>query len=147
MLEGQRQARIVLGEDADTRGVSAPRVAREEGEIVAKGTKTEKKDREQLEYERLSALYQNIPANKRALVDGLLWQAARLRVSLDDLYADIKEHGNTEMFKQANDGVEFPRERPESKIFAIRDKSYLSIIKKLDELLPAQEVKSGFSKL
>lgn len=114
---------------------------------MAKGTKTEKKDREQLEYERLSALYQNIPANKRALVDGLLWQAARLRVSLDDLYADIKEHGNTEMFKQANDGVEFPRERPESKIFAIRDKSYLSIIKKLDELLPAQEVKSGFSKL
>lgn len=120
-----------------------------------KSTKTEtksvkpvEKNREQAEYERLSVLYQNIPANKRALVDGLLWQAARLRVSLDDLYADLQVNGNTEMFKQANDGVEFPRERPESKIFATRDKSYLSIIKKLDELLPsAQEVKSGFSKL
>ena len=106
-----------------------------------------KKSREQVEYERLAALYEKIPANKRSLVEGLLWEAARLRVSLDDLWEDIKANGNTEMFKQANDGVEFPRERPESKIFAIRDKSYLSIIKKLDELLPAQEVKSGFSKL
>lgn len=105
------------------------------------------KSREQKEYDRLSELYIRIPANKRALVDGLLWQAARLRVSLDDLYEDLKKNGNTEMFKQANDGVEFPRERPESKIFATRDKSYLAIIKKLDELLPVQEVKSGFSKL
>jgi hypothetical protein len=48
------------------------------------------------------------------------------------------------MFKQANDGVEFPRERPESKIFAIRDKNYLAIIKKLDELLPAQVQKADF---
>lgn len=109
--------------------------------------KAVKKSREQEEYDRLSVLYQKIPSNKRALVDGLLWQAARLRVSLDDLYADIQKNGNTEMFKQANDGVEFPRERPESKIFATRDKSYLAIIKKLDELLPMQEVKSGFAKL
>ena len=114
---------------------------------AVKKIKAVAKTREQTEYDRLSVLYQNIPSNKRALVDGLVWQAARLRVSLDDLYADLQKNGNTEMFKQANDGVEFPRERPESKIFATRDKSYLSIIKKLDELLPVQEVKSGFAKL
>ena len=114
---------------------------------AVKKIKAVAKTREQTEYDRLSVLYQNIPSNKRALVDGLLLQAARLRVSLDDLYADLQKNGNTEMFKQANDGVEFPRERPESKIFATRDKSYLSIIKKLDELLPVQEVKSGFAKL
>lgn len=114
---------------------------------MARTTKAKKTDRELVEYERLSVLYQNIPANKRALVDGLIWQAARLRVSLDDLYEDIKKNGNTELFKQANDGVEFPRERPESKIFTTRDKNYLAIIKKLDELLPVQEVKTGFSKL
>lgn len=117
-----------------------------------KKTSTKKKkaaevSREKKEYDRLSVLYAKIPANKRALCDGLIWQAARLRVSLDDLYEDLRVNGNTEMFKQANDGVEFPRERPESKIFATRDKNYLAIIKKLDELLPLQEVKSGFSKL
>ena len=115
--------------------------------MTVKRTKTTTKDREQAEYDRIAVLYQDIPANKRVLVDGLLWQAARLRVSLDDLYEDLKKNGNTEMFKQANDGVEFPRERPESKIFATRDKSYLAIIKKLDELLPAQKKPSGFSKL
>lgn len=112
-----------------------------------KKSEAAKVSREENEYNRLSALYAKIPENKRALVDGLIWQAARLRVSLDDLYEDLRVNGNTEMFKQANDGVEFPRERPESKIFATRDKNYLAIIKKLDELLPAQEVKSGFSKL
>lgn len=115
--------------------------------MATKKPKPTEKSREQIEYDRLSLLYQRIPANKRELVDGLIVQAARLRVSLDDLWEDIQKNGNTEMFKQANDGVEFPRERPESKIFAVRDKSYLAIIKKLDELLPAQEVKSGFSKL
>jgi len=117
------------------------------GEMATKKTKSTAKSREQAEYDRLSELYQNIPKNKRKLVDGLIVQAARLRVSLDDLWEDLQKNGNTEMFQQKYDGVTFPRERPESKIFAIRDKSYLSIIKKLDELLPAQEVKSGFSKL
>lgn len=102
------------------------------------------KSREQKEYERLNVLYSKIPANKRELVEGLLWQAARLRVSLDDLWADLQKNGNTEMFKQKNDGVEFPRERPESKIFANRDKNYLAIIRKLDELLPAQDNRVGF---
>ena len=114
---------------------------------MARKAKAPRTNRELEEYERLSVLYQSIPANKRALVDGLIWPAARLRVSLDDLYEDIKKNGNTELFKQANDGVEFPRERPESKIFTTRDKNYLAIIKKLDELLPVQEVTTGFSKL
>lgn len=105
------------------------------------------KSREEVEFDRLSKLYADIPVNKRALVDGLLVQAARLRVSLDDLWKDIQESGNCEMFQQKNDGVEFVRERPESKIFTARDKNYLAIIKKLDEMLPAKEQKTGFSKL
>ena len=103
-----------------------------------------KKSREQIEYERLNVLYAKIPSNKRELVEGLIWQAARLRVSLDDLWDDLQKNGNTEMFKQKNDGVEFPRERPESKIFANRDKNYLAIIRKLDELLPAQDNRVDF---
>jgi hypothetical protein len=94
---------------------------------------------EKQEYERLSALYSGIPANKRALVDGLIRQAARLRVSLDILWEDVMKNGSTEMFQQKNDGVEFLRERPESKVFTARDKNYLAIIRKLDELLPASD--------
>lgn len=104
-------------------------------------------NKEKEEYERLSKLYANIPENKKKLVEGLLVQAARLRISLDELWKDLKANGNTEPFKQNADGVEFQRERPESKIFIARDKNYLAIIKKLDEMLPAEETKSGLSKL
>ena len=97
------------------------------------------KKREQEEFDRLVELYKDIPANKRALVEGLIRQAARLRASLDVLWEDIVKNGNTEMFQQKNDGVEFLRERPESKVFTARDKNYLAIIKKLDELLPASK--------
>ena len=69
--------------------------------MATKKSESTKMSREQAEYNRLSVLYERIPANKRALVDGLLVQAARLRVSLDDLYADLQKNGNTEMFKQA----------------------------------------------
>ena len=116
-------------------------------------TKTKKapakppKSREEIEYERLNELYIDIPANKRSLVDGLIHQAARLRVQLDDLWKDIKLKGTVEEFQQKNDGVTFNRERPESKIFIQSDKNYLAIIKKLDEMLPAKEAKTGFSKL
>lgn len=116
-------------------------------------TKTKKapakppKSREEIEYERLNELYIDIPANKRSLVDGLIHQAARLRVQLDDLWEDIKLKGTVEEFQQKNDGVTFNRERPASKIFIQSDKNYLAIIKKLDEMLPAKEAKTGFSKL
>ena len=116
-------------------------------------TKTKKapakppKSREEIEYERLNEHYIDIPANKRSLVDGLIHQAARLRVQLDDLWEDIKLKGTVEEFQQKNDGVTFNRERPESKIFIQSDKNYLAIIKKLDEMLPAKEAKTGFSKL
>lgn len=117
---------------------------------TAKAKKSEakpQKSREELEYERLNELYINIPENKRSLVDGLIHQAARLRVQLDNLWESLKKGGVVEPFQQKNDGVTFDRERPESKIFIQSDKNYLAIIKKLDELLPAKESKSGFSKL
>ena len=97
------------------------------------------KKREAEEFARLSELYKGIPSNKRALVDGLIRQAARLRASLDQLWEDLAKNGQTEMFQQKNDGVEFLRERPESKAFTARDKNYLAVIKKLDELLPAAQ--------
>jgi hypothetical protein len=93
------------------------------------------KKKEKAEYDRLAKLYANIAPNKRQLVDGLLWQAARLRVSLDILWDDIKEKGETELFRQGAD--EFKRERPESKVFTARDRAYASVIKQLNELLPA----------
>lgn len=103
------------------------------------------KRKEAAEFKRLAELYKNIAPNKRQLVDGLLHQAARLKVSLDILWADIEKKGETEVFRQGKD--EFKRERPESKVFTARDRAYASIIKQLNELLPAQGATSKLSAL
>lgn len=95
------------------------------------------------EYSRLSELYKDIPTNKRELVDGLLDQAARHRVTLDELWSDICQNGRTEQRTRTNGEVS-EVERDVSKIFTATDRAYQSIIKILNELLPSS---SGGSKL
>ena len=100
-------------------------------------------EKEAKEYARLSKLYEGIPQNKRDLVDGLIIEASRLRVSLDELWLDIQKNGNTEIDERGRE-----KERPASAIFTARDKSYRMTIKHLDELLPTKKSTGGaFSKL
>ena len=91
-------------------------------------------EREEEHYEYLCSLYEGIPSNKRKLVEGLLREAARLKVSLDDLWEDIKTHGNVDLDDKGRE-----MERPASAIFTTRDKSYRACIAKLDDLLPAKK--------
>ena len=100
-------------------------------------------DKEEIIYQSLVDLYSEIPENKKKLVDGLLREAARLKVSLDDLWEDIQQNGNV-----ITDEKGFEKERSTSAIFTSRDKSYRSCIRHLDSLLPAGASKtSSFSKL
>lgn len=94
-------------------------------------------------YNYLMDLYSDIPENKKKLCEGLIREAARLKVSLDELWEDIVLHGNTEIDAKGTE-----KERPTSAIFTSRDKSYRACIKHLDSLLPAGATnKSDFSKL
>ena len=95
---------------------------------------------EQSEIRRLKKLYSKIPANKKALADGLIVQAARLRVRLNKLWLDIEEHGETELFSQSEKTEPYERERPSARLFTSTDKNYQSIIKQLNDMLPAEEV-------
>ena len=86
---------------------------------------------------RLRELYQSLPPNKLALAEGLIIQAARLRVRLDKLWAELQEKGETEWFTQSDKTEPYERERPASRTFTATDKSYQSIIKQLNDMLPA----------
>ena len=101
------------------------------------------KKRVQAEHDRLAELYADIPENKRKLVEGLIDQAARMRVSLDICWEDIRKKGRTELQTKSN-GAEAEVERDVSKIFTATDRSYQAIIKMLNDLLPSV---SGVSKL
>ena len=89
------------------------------------------------EIRRLRELYQSLPPNKLALAEGLIIQAARLRVRLDKLWAELTEKGETEWFTQSEKTEPYERERPASRTFTATDKSYQSIIKQLNDMLPA----------
>lgn len=98
-----------------------------------------KKNPEQLEVERLTEIYKGLPSKQFALAQGLIIQAARLRVRLDKLWAEIEEKGETEWFTQSDKTDPYERERPASRTFTATDKSYQSIIKQLTDMIPADE--------
>ena len=100
------------------------------------------KDRNKLvekERERLDKIFENIEENKLHVVDGLITQAARLRVLLDEMWIDITEGGDYELFSQSEKLDPYERERPVAKLYNSRDQSYQGVIRQLIELLPEEE--------
>lgn len=93
-------------------------------------------NRVQLEVERLKNLLKNIPKNQLDVAEGLITQAARLRILLDDNWKDILENGEYEKFSQSENQVPYDRKRPIVENYDNRDKTYQSIIKQLTDLSP-----------
>lgn len=110
-------------------------------------SKKAKEITEESEIARLKRIYKNLPPNEFAVAQGLIVQAARLRVRLNQLWADIQENGETEMFSQSANTEPYQRERPSARLFTATDKNYQSIIKQLNELTPPSEKKSKLAEL
>lgn len=91
------------------------------------------------EISRLSAVYSNLQPKQKQLAEGLIVQAARLRVRLDILNADITINGLTELFTQSEKVEAYSRERPEAALFIKLDKNYQAIIRQLNDMLPPEE--------
>ena|GEM_PF-273001 len=88
------------------------------------------------EEQRLKNLFKGIPEVQLKLADGLITQAARLKVLLDDNWKDILENGEYEKFSQSENQVPYDRKRPIVENYDNRDKTYQSIINQLISLLP-----------
>ena len=88
-----------------------------------------------------------MPPNEFAVAQGLIEQAARLRVRLDRLWKDLQKNGETELFSQSEKTQPYERERPSARLFTATDKNYQSIIKQLNELTPPSVAKSKLSEL
>lgn len=91
------------------------------------------------EKKRLDKIFVDIPENKRKLVEGLIIQASRLRVLLDEMWIDISEGGDYELFTQSKDLEGYERERPIAKQYNSRDQMYQRVIKQLVDLLPEEK--------
>lgn len=91
------------------------------------------------EKNRLLKLFADIPDNKKKAVDGLIIQAARLRVMLDEAWEDICENGDYELFAQSKDQTPYERERPVAKLFNARDTAYHRVVRELAGYLPSEK--------
>lgn len=106
-----------------------------------------KKVTEKSEIERLTDIYKDLPPNEFEVAQGLIVQAARLRVRLDSLWKDIKKNGETEKFTQSEKTAPYERERPAARLFTATDKNYQAIIKQLNEMTPPSRKKSKLEEM
>ena len=102
---------------------------------------------EQSETRRLNRIYKNLPVGKKEIASGLIAEAARLRVLLNQLWADIQENGTTEAFSQSPETEPYERERPIARQYLTANKNYQSIIANLDKMVPQDAPGQKGSKL
>ena len=91
---------------------------------------------EKKEIKRLTEIYTTLPPKQFALAQGLIAEAARLRVRCDALWEDLQKNGEVEMFSQSENTDPYERERPASRIYTAANKAYQSIIKQLNDMIP-----------
>lgn len=89
---------------------------------------------ERAEYERIRALFAAVDENQLALVEGAIWEAARLRVELDSLHAVVSKSGLVK-YDPANPSRQ--KELPVSKLLPKVRAGYTNIIFKLAKVLGA----------
>ena len=102
-------------------------------------TAKQRKEREKLvdkEEKRLHDIFRDIPQEKQNVVEGLIIQAARMRVMLNYMWEDIQENGEYDMFQQSQNVPAYERERPIARLYNTRDQSYQRVMKQLTDLLP-----------
>ena len=97
---------------------------------------------EEAEVARLTELYEGLPPKQGKIAKKFIRQAARMKVKLDILNADIQRNGMTEKFSQSEKQEPYDRERPQTAIYTKMDKNYHAILMALSQLLPPENVEA-----
>ncbi len=84
------------------------------------------------EYARIKALFAGVDENQLQMVDGAIWEAARLRVELDGLHNVVKKTG---LIKMHPDNPTMQKELPVSRMIVKARANYLNYIAKLSAVL------------
>lgn len=98
----------------------------------------EKEKKIRAEKNRIAKIYKNINMDKdiTKVLDGLISDAAFMRVSLEEVKLKLIKEGMMEKF--VNGSQEFMREKPEAKLFLNFMKQYSNTMKQLIDLMPVQ---------
>lgn len=100
-------------------------------------TPEEKAKKIKSELTRLRKVFADIPEDKRRIADGLMQEAAFMRVTLEETREIIDREGVIERFEQG--AQKFLREHPATKVYASLINRYSAVVKQLIDLLPAAD--------
>lgn len=97
-----------------------------------------------VEVDRLNKIFSKVPKEQMEVAEGLITQAARLRILLDDNWRDILENGEYEKFSQSLNQKPYDRKRPIVENYDNRDRTYHAIMKQLTDMIqkPKMDLKS-----
>lgn len=99
------------------------------------------------EKERIGKILEDMPKNELDLSQGLIEEAAWIRVKLRKLRADIDKNGLFEDFQQSEKLEPYQRERPQAKQYHAFYKDYESAVVKLLERCPPTKRASKLEEL
>lgn len=86
----------------------------------------------QKEYERIKELFSGVEEKQLQLIDGAIWECARIKKELDDLHKIIERTGLVKI-NPNNPGMQ--KELPVSKLIVKARANYLNYIAKLSNIL------------
>ena len=102
-----------------------------------------KDERVSKEIRRLKRIYKELPKDTLMVVEGLIVEAADLRIRLEDIRKDLDENGYDEMFSQSESQEPYERERPQARRYIAMNKNYQSIMKQLGDYIPKPDPKKS----
>ena len=88
------------------------------------------------EISELNKLFQDIPSDQAKLVEGLIQNAAFMRVTLEELQKEVIENGAVIQCQSGN-GFDTIKDNPAQKAYTTMVSRYTQIIKQLNDMLPA----------
>ena len=104
--------------------------------------KTSKEKQIEYEIEKLNGIFHFLPEDKKRLCEGLIQNAAFMKVTLEELQADVVEHGA--MIKcQSGNGFDTIKDNPAQKAYATMISRYSSVIDQLESYLPSNKTMSA----
>lgn len=109
-------------------------------------TPEEKEKHIKKELNRLKKIFAALPEDAKRVADGLIHEAAFMRVTLEETRAVIDREGVIERFEQGKQ--RFLREHPATKVYTALINRYQGVMKQLIDLLPDEEkTKQGVDEL
>ena len=86
---------------------------------------------------KLKRLFKNLPRDKQRAAEGLIQEAAFMRVTLEETRYIIDQEGIIEHFEQGTQ--KFLREHPATKVYNAMINRYATVCKQLFEMVPDPE--------